>query len=465
VLFALALLAMTSCQSAPPKKAKPQRLQTQLVGQSYPSSKDFEVQVELKARSPRQFDLTYVFSRPLKSFQFEQDWNAYRARTWKPLTPGAHWTQGPANAERIEFDQPSTQVTFQISPYTGRMQAYYDPFLEFSNGSMGVHLKQFAVKPQLERPLNTNYRMIITGSKLGQKYVVIDGQRLKLPVEVSSLLNNSGQDAYLFFGDGHVRREGSLELLMDEGLPQWLSSSIRRELVAANAHYAQHLGGRPRAKAYFMINWVKSSPTLGVGGSVLENTEARTVVLTVRGPRLDAEDPQFTRRVRSTIFHELAHFWNISDDEDFRPNGWIIEGGAEAITYRSLRDLNLITPLDYDATIKKFIQDCADQYKAPMVLSRLKAEESYQPAYTCGFVASLITEKLLTKPADFYEFQRALFEQRDRQKGRYGIKDYFEVLARMTRDQARAAILREWIEAPPEDRKTLMESLLKREAL
>lgn len=402
-------------------------------------------------------------------FRFYQDHNAYRAKTWTPLDSDVRWVSSSDKVEVALFERPKVHVEFYVKAFVGPLAAAFDPYLKFSNDGVAVQLGQFNVEPLLTSDyqnlkkgiysnLKIKFKATVTGEIENRKVIVVEGQERTLPLDVSDVFSG-GHDAYIYFGSGRLGVIHGSTALVDRAMPRWLKRQIQSDIGAAIQFYEKVLGPRPPLKINFLITWEPDAdlsiiPKANIGGSVMEGPGVRTIDLVVMKKHIRQNDKELVRSLQVVIFHELAHFWNRTETNDFRPVGWMVEGGADAITYRALRDLRRISRVEYDQILKDKIKYCRENYKVPIVLADLKPNDDYYLAYTCGLFVSVLTEGQW-KDGDYFSFLRALFAAKDRQGGKYTLEDYFGLLKEKGRHGHQIESLRKWIEAPGEDRTAL----------
>lgn len=308
-----------------------------------------------------------------------EDGARWRMRDWTVLTPGLQLATLDGRDSLLSTGGgalPRT-VRLRIQPRSARVEASYNPVIDFGSGSFALYTGQFAVEPRFSKappsPMRVSWQ-----DRSGP--ILANGERRDVAV-------TDGEDAYITFGQERLVEHRALSTVVHGDLPDWISAMILDEAPALIDHYVARLGGGPALRPTVMAGW--NGPTAGMtsmGGSVLPGL----IAVSFEGGGLVEPSSDTRFMIRAFLAHESAHFWlgqtvryNAEDDL------WITEGGADLMSARAARAVDPEFP--DDALIQALVDDCRTLAQQGAVSS---AGRRGQPRayYACGATFALAAE-------------------------------------------------------------------------
>lgn len=329
------------------------------------------VELNLAADAPE-----WVFSHSPAMLEGGRRW---RTRDWTVLTPDVEITSvdGQDRLRSIDGGPVPRSVLLRVQPNSARVEASYNPVIDFGAGSFALYTGQFDVSPITSETSSSPLR-IVWRDLAGP--VLVNGERRNAAV-------TEGEDAYILFGNAGVVEHEALATVLHAQLPQWVSTMILEEAPALIDHYVTRLGGGPTLRPTVMAGWNGATAGMtSMGGSVLPGLIA--VSFEGEGLTTPSDDTRFM--IRAFLAHESAHFWlgqtvAYATDDDL----WITEGGAELMSVRAAKAIDPHFP---DAQlIETWINDCRTlSSQGPVAL----ASRRNQPRahYACGATFALAAE-------------------------------------------------------------------------
>lgn len=303
----------------------------------------------------------------------------WRARDWEVLTPGVRLTtvEGRDLLRATGGGVVPRTILLRIQPRPARVDASYNPVIDFGLGSFALYSGQFDVHPAESEappsPMRVSWR-----DSSGP--VLADGERRDVAI-------TDGEDAYILFGQAGLVEHQALATVLHTDLPGWVSAMIRDEAPALIDHYVARLGGGPAARPTVMAGW--NGPTArmtSMGGSVLPGL----IAVSFEGNGLAAPSADARFMIRAFLAHESAHFWlgqtvRYDADDDL----WITEGGADLMSARAARAVDPDFPTD--ALIQTLVDDCRTLAQhGPVASARRRGQP--RAYYACGATFALAAE-------------------------------------------------------------------------
>lgn len=303
----------------------------------------------------------------------------WRARDWTVLTPGVQL----ATVEGRDLLRASgggalpRAIQLRIQPRPARVEASYNPVIDFGLGSFALYSGQFGVQPSESEmppsPMRVSWR-----DRSGP--VLAEGERHDVAI-------TDGEGAYILFGQAGLVEHQALATVLHSDLPGWVSAMILNEAPALIDHYVARLGGGPTLRPTVMAGW--NGPTTGMtsmGGSVLPGL----IAVSFEGDGLAEPSDDARFMIRAFLAHESAHFWlGQTVRYDAVDDLWITEGGADLTSARAARAVDPDFP--GDALIQTLVDDCRTLAQQGPVAS---AGQRGRPRayYACGATFALAAE-------------------------------------------------------------------------
>lgn len=303
----------------------------------------------------------------------------WRARDWAVMTPGVELVQeGDQDILRSSDGSvlPRT-IRLRVTPLSARVEASYNPVIDFGAGSFALYTGQFDVRPRGSDAPSQPMRIVWTDAAGN---LLFNGER-------RASATTAGENAYILFGEAGVTEYDSLATVLHDDLPEWISEMIRTEAPVLIDHYVTRLGGGPAIRPTVMAGWNGPTPGMtSMGGSVLPGL----IAVSFEGG--DLADPSDDARfmIGAFLAHESAHFWlGQTVAYESESDMWITEGGADLMSVRAATAIDPAFPAD--ALIDTLVSDCRTLAAQGPVAS---AGTRGQPRayYACGAVFALAAE-------------------------------------------------------------------------
>jgi hypothetical protein len=352
----------------------------------------------------------WMFARSERTLEGGRDW---RTEGWRVETPGVTLERrGRHDALVGVGGRPvPARVRISFTPAAVDLDAGYDPALIFSDGSVALYTKQFAVLPQPSAaaidalPLDLN-GLNLPDAEVRLRFhdaagpVLLAGRRLA----TAELVDGDDDGTYILFGRIEPIVTDAMAAVLDPALPTWIRTTLGRAVPDILGRYAAALGPAPGPKPTILVSW--AGPTSGktsLGGSVL----AGMVTLAYEGERLQQESPQARSYGLWFIAHEGAHFWlGQAVHYEYMRESWITEGGAELLAFRTVAAVD--PTYDARGAINHAIEECLPFITGKGVAGAAERSES-RAYYACGAVFALVAEGASHRP--FIQFVKRLIDE------------------------------------------------------
>lgn len=352
----------------------------------------------------------WMFARSERTLEGGRDW---RTEGWHVETPGVTLERrGRHDALVGVGGRPvPARVRIRFTPAAVDLDAGYDPALIFSDGSVALYTKQFAVLPQPGAaaidalPLDLN-GLTLPDAEVRLRFhdaagpVLLAGRRLA----TATLADDDGDGTYVLFGRIEPIVTEAMAEVLDPALPVWIRTTLGRAVPDILGRYAAVLGPAPGPKPTILVSW--AGPTAGVtslGGSVLPGM----VTLAYEGERLQQESPQARSYGLWFIAHEGAHFWlGQAIHYEYMRESWITEGGAELLAFRTVAAVD--PSYDAPGAINHAIEECLPFITGKGIAGAAERGES-RAYYACGTVFALVAEGASHRP--FIQFVKRLIDE------------------------------------------------------
>lgn len=402
----------------------------------------------------------WMFLRSERTREGGRDW---RIQSWRVETPGVRLERRGRHDALIGIgDRPvPARVRISFTPAAVDLDAGYDPALIFSDGSVALYTKQFAVVPQPSAaaidalPLDLN-GLTLPDAEIRFSFrdaagpVLLAGRRLA----VARFSDDEGDGTYILFGRLEPIVTDAMAAVLDPALPAWIRTTLGRGVPDILGRYAAVLGPAPGPKPTILVSW--AGPTSGMvslGGSVL----AGMVTLAYEGERLQQESPQARSFGLWFIAHEGAHFWlGQTVHYEYMRESWITEGGAELLAFRTVAAVD--PAYDWRGAINGAIAECLPFITGKGVAGAAERGET-RAYYSCGAVFALVAEGASRQP--FVRFVKRLLDE-NRADATVSRADWLAALDRASNDPTLSRDIGLLLDRGAADPKAAIASLLRR---
>ena len=402
----------------------------------------------------------WMFLRSERTREGGADW---RTQSWHVETPGVRLERRGRHDALIGMNGRAvpSQVRISFRPAAVDLDAGYDPALIFSDGSVALYSKQFAVRPQPSAAAIDALPMDLNGVNLPDAEVrlgfrdnagpvLLAGRRLA----VARLRDDDGDGTYLLFGRLAPIVTDAMTAILDPALPAWIRTTLGREVPDILGRYAAVLGPAPGPKPTILVSWAGPTPgTVSLGGSVLPGM----VTLAYEGERLRQESLQARSYGLWFIAHEGAHFWlGQAVHYEFMRESWITEGGAELLAFRTVAAVD--PAYDWRGAINGAIAECLPYITNKGIGGAAERSET-RAYYSCGAVFALVAEGASRQP--FIQFVKRLIDE-NRADATVSRADWLGALDRVSNDATLSRDIAVLLDRGAADPKAAIASLLRR---
>lgn len=372
-----------------------------------------------------EIEAEYRLASPLERLDLARDSTQYRSVSWRILTAGVSLKDSTLLAASGKtFDR----VRVSVKPLDRPAQKDYDPILRFSDGGRAVYTGQFDV-----------------ARKHGSTAFEFQGSR-KMPVALAGVLHHkpvryapAGEGTYAYFGRTPLLNLPFGLAIIDPALPAWALAELRSFVPAVLTYYGERLGEQPALHSFILFNYdAGMGAGAGYGGDVLPGL----LRLVLYGTGWQDDSEKLRRRLRWTIAHETAHFWNSQKTND-EAAPWMHEGSADALAHLALHDLGFITGEQLAAAQDEALNRCLLELDGRSVNEAFR-QGRFRAVYDCGHVMSLLTEAAMRQRdprLGLHDFWRTLLELAAKDGGFYNQGHYLANLVKQTGDSGAAAFV------------------------
>ena len=352
----------------------------------------------------------WMFIRSERTLEGGRDW---RTEGWRVETPGVTLQRrGRHDALVGVGGRPvPARVRISFTPAAVDLDAGYDPALIFSDGTVALYTKQFAVLPQADAAAIDALPQDLNGLDLPDAEVrlrfhdtagpvLLAGRRLA----TAELSGNQDDGTYILFGRIDPIVTDAMAAVLDPALPAWIRTTLGRAVPDILGRYAATLGPAPGPKPTVLVSWAGPTPgRISLGGSVLPGM----VTLAYEGDRMLQESPQARSYGLWFIAHEGAHFWlGQAVHYEYAREAWITEGGAELLAFRTVAAVD--PAYDSNGAINHAIEECLPFITDKGMAGAAERGEN-RAYYSCGAVFALVAEGASHRP--FIQFVKRLIDE------------------------------------------------------
>lgn len=381
---------------------------------------------------------TWHLAEPARGLRFERPADGFRQRVYRVETEGFRFERAEDDGDievLVTDGAPSSTIAVRFPEYDARLPREYEFFRRFSDGSSAIYTGHLIARPlapaggatasgrphlQLRHPANdwvTDFEFVPPDGQA----VVAGGKRHTGPVRWR---DDSDRGTYVYIGAIEPTESADVISVLDPALPRWLSERTREYLPKLFTLLRTRLGVAPSDRPVVLFDYRRgSSSGYSRGGGVLGGL----IQLGVEGQGWDRQSDDALRHLLHFLAHESTHLWNggIVRNEDV-DEGWMNEGGADALAERALLELGVIDRRQFAQYQSDALNDCA----LGLSTTPLRASTRSQPrlAYACGNTIALLTELSIGPGGtDLFDFWRVLIERAARSDGTYEAEDYIAV--------------------------------------
>ncbi len=294
-------------------------------------------------------------------------------------------------------DKPFKRVELGAEAPTEATPKDYPPLLPFSDGGVAVYTGLFDAGVEGQR---TRYRFV----PAKDQRVALFGRAQDQPLEW--LGAGDGEGTYVYFGASALVPSGAGLAVLDGALPAWIREEVDARFPSLVAYYEKRFGVAAPFVPFVLFSYDGANADAADSqGSVLPGV----LVMRLEGARWAEASDDNRGRIRWTLAHEAAHFWNL-DNRDAEGAAWMHEGSADAFAHRALADLGLASAGDRRAGEDRALNECLFDIRGD-ALAKAERDGRFELSYRCGLVLARYTEAAVRRrdpAADLFSFWRAL---------------------------------------------------------
>ena len=393
-------------------------------------------------------------SKPVYALMLVNSRNDWRRRSWQVQSDGILLDR--RNGKDVIFARgakPFKTVRLKISPYYGKLQAEYQPFIAFSDGAQAIHTGQFdiAVIPGPKVADRMPKQLASFSVELAETDIFFaDDTGSKFFIQGvwnrgGGRWSSSQPATYVYAGQGMTETSRAMSAVIDPGLSPWLRQELSSFSAQLVQYYSNRLGVKlPAAPTALVAYGGQDKRGYSMRGSVLPGL----VMLQMAGTSLsNGEVPEVRAQVRWFFAHEFAHFWNAQMvGMRTMDTAWIHEGGADA---KAIRAMEALAPAGFDAlaAFQERLDECIAKTSGK-ALNRSLQRGAFDDFYSCGAVLHLIAENAMSQRApgaDVMDFWRSLIRTAHARDGIVDERLWLETLSATSGQPALAETLKPFL--------------------
>ncbi|MCM8557818.1 hypothetical protein [Sphingomicrobium sediminis] len=369
---------------------------------------------------------------------------SWRPEGWTVLTPGVELTRIGHHDALIAKDGGDLprNIVIQFRPYTGLLEADYQPAMDLGDGSVAIFSDHFTMRPAPS---------IAAVQQLGQDWTPLpdyEGGHPVVSFRGDGFFDGSDypgrfsleEASYVIHGDIVPTVGPYMSTIIDAELPTWLGTQIEAETPQVLDFYAERLGPHESGTPELLISWNGPTPgTSSLGGSVIGDQ----IVMQIEGDMLVEESRGLGANARQFIAHESAHFWLGNLVDYGRPgDAWSTEGGADLMALRAGEAIDPEVGPRFAAAVKQQAWGSCLQGIEGGPLATAPERGLHSSFYGCGLLFSLVAEKAAQEAGgDFFTFWSDLIEA-NREGGTVSAEEWIAHYEAIGGSAAAAAFMR-----------------------
>lgn len=350
-----------------------------------------EPDIILTEVSAARWRVEYRLDAPTESLHFLRSSQNFRTAHWKP--EDAAWamrTSGDRQVLRRRDGRPFRSVRFDVDVGALGITANYEPFLRYSDGGVIAYTGYYFACADAPCAASAAFRITVEPQR--RRRATRGTSQAASPLHFV----DSGDGSNVYVGASDVAERARYKAIIDSALPSAFGSELNTALPRIMDYYAKRLGPLPR-KPLFLISMSPGRSENGyeTRGSALPDQVSIHLAGRNWGDRRRGVEPGF---LPWYLAHEAAHLHQRIEDRpnavDFMGEGWIHEGGAEALAALAVAAVRPDLRHYVDARIAEAAEDCDEGLRslgAPLNASIDRgAADNY---YVCGLVMQIAIDR------------------------------------------------------------------------
>lgn len=344
------------------------------------------------------WSVTWRFATPVMGIRFIRQKDFFRSRTWKVKTGGVKFRKIAAG-EALVSDVPLHEITVHFASVPVDVVNDYAFLMPFSDEGAVIFMDHLHAVPF--SCVNANCLQpggMVEVTSAASKTILRphDGEGVLVGETTyqGTIAFDRDLHGMVYFGKQKLRHLDGFDAVLDPALPEWLQRELRKFFPLLLDLFARSSGFPLEKKPILFVPYALAEK---VG---LQRTIAGVVdhqlAISLQGGRWLEYELERREEILHLLAHETFHLWNANrfQSPDVPGGAWLHEGAAEAIAYRVLFDLGVISRRQYVQSQNEVINRCIVGRDIRMAVRTLvERRRSRRVYYDCGaalhFVLSL----------------------------------------------------------------------------
>lgn len=356
----------------------------------FPAAADArEPDITLTEAGGARWRVEYRLDAPAKALRFTRSLAGYRDHAWRPVDEG--FVIGPDGESLRRADGRLFQnVLFEVDAKSLGLTTNYEPFLSFSDGGALLYTGYYFACADVPCTASASWRVSV--EPMRRRRATRGAPASPGPLQFA----DSGDGSYVYVGAAKVVEAASFVAIPDPALPSAVVRTMNASLPRIMDYYRKRLGALPRKPAFFVSRApARAAEGYDSRGSALPNQ----VSIHLAGPRWAQERGAIEDGFLPWYFaHEAAHLHQRIEDrpnsDDFMAEGWIHEGGAEALAALVVGAIDPSLKAYAEQRVAAAARDCDEalrDLRAPLNASIDRgASDNY---YVCGLAMQMAVDR------------------------------------------------------------------------
>lgn len=331
----------------------------------------------------------YQLTTPARALRFSRSLADYREQAWRPDDAAFEFSPDGLSVRRADGDL-FDRVAYEVDARSLGLASNYEPFLSFSDSGVLAYTGYYFACADAPCTTSASWRVRVEPMKRRRA-------TRGAPATPGALsFTDKGDGSYVYVGVREIVEAESFMALADPAAPAGVLRVMNTALPRIMAYYERRLSGLPRKPVFFVsMGGARGADAFESRGTALPDQ----VSINLAGPRWAHDRGTIEPGFLPWYFaHEAAHLFQRIEDrpkaDDFMAEGWIHEGGAEALAAIAVSALQPSLRAYVDERIASAAQDCDEGLRAlgaPLNASIDRgAPDNY---YACGLAMQIAVDR------------------------------------------------------------------------
>jgi hypothetical protein len=346
-----------------------------------------DVDVQLDSARDR-WTVRYHLPRVASSARFLRPRSIPRSERWAIIgPPGAIWHQA-GETETIAFPRPTNHFVLEFPSDTRELLKDYELNYTFNDGGRLLYTGHLVLTAD-DQPGLTHQWTFRTPKATRILTVGHEGTG-----ELRWKPDPEPEDGtYVYFGPSAPIETDRMQMVLDPGLPGWISSEVQALLPSQFDYFARMTGFELDFKPLIFLSYEDSDKTGFVfsGGTV-----PGTMVVGVEGRAWLKPTPEASQLWFFHLAHEAFH---MSNGEMFQPREdaqWLSEGSADYFALLAAREAGVLDQKQVERRLINAADRCV-QRLGSLSLAAAGGARKFDAFYSCGNVLSFAVDQAIRR--------------------------------------------------------------------